>query len=80
MAMREKYTADGAAIQYMLAEWDPAALAWKDFRGKVLGATDPVNGPPLRPCWSRFLTRPYFPPSRRATLVEPPQIEDPQPK
>lgn len=45
MAMREKYTCDGAAILYMLAEWDSAALSWKDFRGKVLGATDPVTAP-----------------------------------
>jgi len=45
MAMRDKYTTDGAAIVYMLAEWDPAALSWKDFRGKVLGATDPAAAP-----------------------------------
>ena len=41
MAMREKYTKPGEKIYYYLVEWDPAKLSWEDFRGKVLGATDP---------------------------------------
>ena len=41
MAMREKYTKAGASISYMTVEWDSASLSWADFRGKVLGATDP---------------------------------------
>jgi len=41
MAMREKYTKPGSSIYYYLVEWDPAKLSWEDFRGKVLGATDP---------------------------------------
>jgi nucleoside diphosphate kinase len=41
MAMREKYTKPGTSIHYYLVEWDPAKLSWEDFRGKVLGATDP---------------------------------------
>lgn len=41
MAMREKYTTPGTSIYYYLVEWDPAKLSWEDFRGKVLGATDP---------------------------------------
>jgi nucleoside diphosphate kinase len=45
MSMREKYTQDGAKIQYMLAEWDADKLSWADFRGKVLGATDPATAP-----------------------------------
>jgi nucleoside diphosphate kinase len=45
MSMREKYTQDGAKIQYMLAEWDANKLSWADFRGKVLGATDPATAP-----------------------------------
>ena len=36
---------DGAKIQYMLAEWDANKLSWADFRGKVLGATDPATAP-----------------------------------
>jgi len=43
MAMREKYTKAGASISYLLADWDPVALSWADFRGKVLGATDPTT-------------------------------------
>jgi len=43
MAMREKYTTPGTSIYYYLVEWDPAKLSWEDFRGKVLGATDPAT-------------------------------------
>jgi len=43
MAMREKYTKPGTSIHYYLVEWDPAKLSWEDFRGKVLGATDPAS-------------------------------------
>ena len=43
MAMREKYTKPGEKIYYYLVEWDPAKLSWEDFRGKVLGATDPAT-------------------------------------
>ena len=44
MAMREKFTKPGSSIYYYLVEWDStgsAKLSWEDFRGKVLGATDP---------------------------------------
>jgi len=43
MAMREKYTKADASISYMLVEWDSAKLSWADFRGKVLGGTDPTG-------------------------------------
>ena len=43
MAMREKFTKPDASIYYYLVEWDPAKLSWEDFRGKVLGATDPAT-------------------------------------
>ena len=43
MAMREKFTKPGTSIYYYLVEWDPAELSWEDFRGKVLGATDPAK-------------------------------------
>jgi len=43
MAMREKYTKSGSSIYYYLVEWDPSKLSWEDFRGKVLGATDPAT-------------------------------------
>jgi len=43
MAMREKYTKNGESIYYYLVEWEPKKLSWEDFRGKVLGATDPAT-------------------------------------
>lgn len=43
MAMREKYTKPGESIYYYLVEWDASKLSWEDFRGKVLGATDPAT-------------------------------------
>uniref|UniRef100_A0A7S4NJ90 Nucleoside-diphosphate kinase n=1 Tax=Paramoeba aestuarina TaxID=180227 RepID=A0A7S4NJ90_9EUKA len=39
--MREKYTKQDAQIHYFVVEFDPDELSWKDFRGKVIGATDP---------------------------------------
>jgi 2,3-bisphosphoglycerate-dependent phosphoglycerate mutase len=45
MEMRNKYVAPGAGIYYFLAEWDPLDLAWSDFRGNVLGPTDPTAAP-----------------------------------
>merc|ERR1719181_2590738 len=26
-------------------QWDPASLSWEDFRGKLLGPTDPAEAP-----------------------------------
>jgi len=45
MAMRSKFTAPGTSIYYYSVEWDPAKLSWEDFRGKVLGPTDPETAP-----------------------------------
>ena len=45
MAMRSKFTKPGAEIYYFSVEWDPAKLSWADFRGKVLGPTDPAEAP-----------------------------------
>jgi len=45
MEMRSKFTTADAKIQYYSVEWDPAALSWADFRGKVLGPTDPAAAP-----------------------------------
>lgn len=41
MSMREKYTKASSKIHYYVVEWDGNKLSWEDFRGKVLGATDP---------------------------------------
>mmetsp|Transcript_34213 Transcript_34213/g.82831 ORF Transcript_34213/g.82831 Transcript_34213/m.82831 type:complete len:350 (+) Transcript_34213:247-1296(+) len=43
MSMREKFVAEGASIYYMVVEWDEKDLSWADFRGKVLGSTDPTT-------------------------------------
>eukprot|EP01001_Neometanema_parovale_P007210 NODE_3527_length_1204_cov_112.411656_g3347_i0.p1 GENE.NODE_3527_length_1204_cov_112.411656_g3347_i0~~NODE_3527_length_1204_cov_112.411656_g3347_i0.p1 ORF type:complete len:339 (-),score=110.12 NODE_3527_length_1204_cov_112.411656_g3347_i0:121-1137(-) len=43
MSMREKYTKPPAEIHYFNTEWDTKNLSWEDFRGKVLGATDPAT-------------------------------------
>lgn len=45
MAMRNKFTNDAATIHWYSVEWDPATLSWEDFRGKVLGPTDPAEAP-----------------------------------
>ena len=46
MAMRGKFTAPTAAIYYYVVEWPTAALKWEDFRGTVLGATNPAEAAP----------------------------------
>jgi len=45
MAMRSKFTQPGTSIYYYSVQWDPSALSWADFRGKVLGPTDPAEAP-----------------------------------
>eukprot|EP01039_Chlorochromonas_danica_P000497 gene497-536_t len=45
MTMRSKFVAPEASVHYFVVEFDPHQLAWKDFRGKVLGPTDPKAAP-----------------------------------
>lgn len=45
MSMRSKFTTPGGSIHYYTVEWDAATLSWADFRGKVLGPTDPADAP-----------------------------------
>merc|ERR1712187_658933 len=45
MTMRSAFTAPGRSIHYYTVEWDPAKLSWEDFRGKLLGPTDPKEAP-----------------------------------
>jgi nucleoside diphosphate kinase len=45
MEMRGKFTAPSANIHWFLVEFNPAELKWEDFRGKVLGPTDPKDAP-----------------------------------
>jgi nucleoside diphosphate kinase len=45
MTMRAGYVKEGASIYYYVVEWEVKNLAWADFRGKVLGPTDPADAP-----------------------------------
>lgn len=45
MAMRSKFTQPGPSIHYYVVEWDPQRLPWAEFRGKVVGPTDPAAAP-----------------------------------
>merc|ERR1712014_210364 len=45
MSMRSKFTKLGTQIYYYSVEWDPASMSWEDFRGKLLGPTDPAEAP-----------------------------------
>jgi len=45
MAMRSAYCAPGEKIQWYTVSWPADALSWADFRGVVLGATDPSAAP-----------------------------------
>jgi len=46
MQMRSNYVAPGKSIYWFTVEWDENMLSWADFRGKVLGPTDPNDAPP----------------------------------
>ncbi len=45
MSMRGKFVAPGTSIHYYVVEFDPHHLSWADFRGKVLGPTNPKDAP-----------------------------------
>jgi nucleoside diphosphate kinase len=45
MSMRSKFVEPGASIYYYVVEWESDKLAWADFRGKILGPTDPADAP-----------------------------------
>jgi nucleoside diphosphate kinase len=45
MEMRSKFTDPSVSIHCYVVEWDAASLAWKDFRGQLLGPTDPAEAP-----------------------------------
>jgi len=45
MNMRNDYVKPGAEIYYYVVEWDSKKTSWEDFRGAVLGPTDPADAP-----------------------------------
>lgn len=46
MDMRKAFTQPGTCIYYFETEFQAEKLAWEDFRGKVLGSTDPKTAAP----------------------------------
>merc|ERR1711970_99665 len=58
--MHSKFTKEGGMIHYYVVEFDSAKLSWSDFRGQVLGPTDPAEAPTtslrgiLNASWERF--------------------------
>ena len=45
MSMRSKFVTPGTSIHYYVVDFAPSELSWSDFRGKVLGPTDPNDAP-----------------------------------
>ena len=45
MNMRNNFVGEGNSIYYYSIEWKSSDLAWKDFRGGVIGPTDPSKAP-----------------------------------
>ena len=45
MAMRAAYCNAGEKIRWYTVTWPTDSLSWEDFRGEVLGATDPSAAP-----------------------------------
>jgi len=45
MSMRSKFTGVDDKINYFVVEWNKDDLKWADFRGAVLGPTDPAEAP-----------------------------------
>mmetsp|Transcript_112793 Transcript_112793/g.217247 ORF Transcript_112793/g.217247 Transcript_112793/m.217247 type:complete len:498 (+) Transcript_112793:51-1544(+) len=46
MNMRNEYVTPGSSIHFFSVQWDQNVIPWADFRGKVLGPTDPSTAPP----------------------------------
>jgi len=45
MTMRSAYVEPTASIYWYTVSWDEEELSWEDFRGAVLGPTDPATAP-----------------------------------
>ena len=46
MSMRAVFTTPPAKICWYSVEWPASSLSWENFRGKVLGGTDPKEAEP----------------------------------
>jgi hypothetical protein len=45
MTMRSKFVGPSVSIHCYNVQWDPNTMSWDDFRNKLLGPTDPADGP-----------------------------------
>mmetsp|Transcript_3111 Transcript_3111/g.4797 ORF Transcript_3111/g.4797 Transcript_3111/m.4797 type:complete len:325 (+) Transcript_3111:66-1040(+) len=45
MSMRNKFVTPGTSIHYYVVDFSPSDISWSDFRGNVLGPTDPAQAP-----------------------------------
>lgn len=45
MSMRKKFVLPGTSIHYYVVEFSPLTTNWSDFRGKILGPTNPADAP-----------------------------------
>eukprot|EP00617_Octactis_speculum_P003645 CAMPEP_0185793698 /NCGR_PEP_ID=MMETSP1174-20130828/159612_1 /TAXON_ID=35687 /ORGANISM="Dictyocha speculum, Strain CCMP1381" /LENGTH=641 /DNA_ID=CAMNT_0028488869 /DNA_START=22 /DNA_END=1947 /DNA_ORIENTATION=- len=45
MSMRTKFTTPGLKITYFSVDWEASSCSWADFRGALLGPTDPADAP-----------------------------------
>lgn len=45
MAMRSRFVGEDKSIMCYEVEWSPKDLSWADFRGKLLGPTNPSDAP-----------------------------------
>lgn len=45
MSMRSEFVKPDCSIHFYVVEFDSSALSWADFRGKVLGPTNPADAP-----------------------------------
>ena len=66
--MRQVYTDANAKIHWYDVEWDSKDLSWEDFRGVVLGATDPTTAA------SGSLRRTIFEEYKSLGLTEEPNV------
>lgn len=46
MSMRNQFVIPGTSIHFYNVGFDPSDLKWRDFRGSVLGPTNPADAPP----------------------------------
>merc|ERR1719231_2138591 len=44
--MRSQFVGESNSIYYFSVEWSPNQVSWADFRGKMVGPTDPDQAPP----------------------------------